>query len=200
MDESFTRQFNLDRHTLRSSHTSFASSLATSDDAPRETWLDIDESLFYSSPKQDTEQGGETGVNDNASMANDACDEELVQAFDTFLDEHVQTESSCVDYYPFPTKIFAMLYFLLNGPRRMGESVISFVQYILKESGCAIPSLKQLKAFKLPGLLSPISCLTPNGTPFYMISLVDIVSKCLGTSDTSSLLRLFPVYTDGCYT
>ena len=35
-DETFTRQFNLDRHMLRASHTSFASSLATLEDTPRE--------------------------------------------------------------------------------------------------------------------------------------------------------------------
>ncbi|KAL5475590.1 hypothetical protein EMCRGX_G025421 [Ephydatia muelleri] len=80
-------QFNLDRRMLRASHTSFASSLATLEDAPRET------------------------------------------------------ESLCLDYYPFPTKIFAMFYFLQSGPRPM---------YILKQCGCAVPSLKQLKAFKLP--------------------------------------------------
>ena len=82
------------------------------------------------------EQEGEPEVNDNTSGTNDQCDaydEEIVQglvhfglhiqfiinftAFDTFLGEHVQTESLCPDYYPFRAKIFAMLYFLLNGPR-----------------------------------------------------------------------------------
>ena len=35
-------------------------------------------------------------------------------------------------------------------------STLAYVLYLLKESGCAVvPSIKQLKAFKLPGLLLP---------------------------------------------
>eukprot|EP00731_Ephydatia_muelleri_P034558 Em0065g19a len=60
------------------------------------------------------------------------------------------------DYHPFPNKVFALLYFMLQGPRPVGESTLAYVLYLLKESGCAVvPSIKQLKAFKLPGLLLP---------------------------------------------
>ena len=147
-DETFTRQFNLDRRMLRASHTSFASSLATLEDAPREVcrmkilpflyvavdpsipyrqyeghnpkyqtpeivppslyrykkvyyypqiWLDFDESLFNSSPPENSgilnihlsyiacshiqSKKVEPEVNDNTSSTNDQCDahdEELV--------------------------------------------------------------------------------------------------------------------------
>eukprot|EP00731_Ephydatia_muelleri_P023445 Em0015g1028a len=60
------------------------------------------------------------------------------------------------DYHPFPNKVFALLYFMLQCPRPVGESTLAYVLYLLKESGCAVvPSIKQLKAFKLPGLLLP---------------------------------------------
>ena len=39
---------------------------------------------------------------------------------------------------------------------QQSESTLAFILYLLKQTGCAaVPSIKQLKGFKLPGLQPP---------------------------------------------
>eukprot|EP00731_Ephydatia_muelleri_P031164 Em0022g678a len=46
-------------------------------------------------------------------------------------------------YYPFPSKLFALLFFHLHSPRPMGQTNLSFMWATLKGAGVEVPSLSQ---------------------------------------------------------
>ena len=77
------------------------------------------------------------------------------------------------NYYPFPSKVFALLFFLVNSPHPMvsllahittassliypqGEKNLSLVWFVLKQLGIHTPSLTSVKNFKLPAMEAPL--------------------------------------------
>ena len=90
---------------------------------------------------------------------------------------------------------------------------------MLKQLDMAVPSLGQLKSFVLPNFLSPervllvysrhikvTICLylysqhlTGSGVPFYVISIANVISQCMGNTTIAVQLARYPVFTDGPY-
>lgn len=56
-----------------------------------------------------------------------------------------------------------------------------------------MPSMNAVKTFKLPGYLPPTHCLSPQGYPYYYISMSSIISHFLGTQKLASSLVRYPV-------
>eukprot|EP00731_Ephydatia_muelleri_P005116 Em0002g1292a len=96
-------------------------------------------------------------------------------------------------YYPFPSKLIALLFFHLHSPRPMGQTNLSFMWATLKGAGVEVPSLSQVKHFQLPDFVPPKRVLSPANTPFYVLSISSIISHCLGSSKLSHLLARYPV-------
>ena len=100
-----------------------------------------------------------------------------------------------------------------------GETSLAFVWHIIKECGVDIPSITTLKLWKLPGLTLPSKVrivtrlspsfyaycffvpqhLSPDGTPFYCISLAQVVQQFIGNPKVSSMIARYPVCTTGPY-
>ena len=74
------------------------------------------------------------------------------------------------DYSPFPSKLFFLLYVLVNSPHPLvsivkesnapvlllqGESNLTFVFSILKNTNIVVPSLSTIKRFQLPTFTPP---------------------------------------------
>ena len=89
----------------------------------------------------------------------------------------MEVDTTSDDYWPFPSKEFTLLYFLLNSPRPLvydyvfmrtytfssnvifshlqGQSNLKFMWHVMKQLNSSIPSLSQVKNFLLPGLNLP---------------------------------------------
>eukprot|EP00731_Ephydatia_muelleri_P000135 Em0001g135a len=83
------------------------------------------------------------------------------------------------NYHPFQSKIFALLFFLVNSPHPM--------------MGITVPSLASVKTFQRPDMREPVWHVNRKGTPFYSIPLESIVSQCIGQPHLSSSLMQYPV-------
>ncbi|KAL5494053.1 hypothetical protein EMCRGX_G015323 [Ephydatia muelleri] len=92
---------------------------------------------------------GDDGVNDGG----DGDDDGAFSLEDHFEDLDRENVGS---YSPFPSKLFALLFILVNSPHPMGEKNLSFVWFILKQLDMTVPSLASVKAFKLPNMEPPM--------------------------------------------
>ena len=129
---------------------------------------------------------------------------------------------------PFPSHLFALLFFLIHSPHPLvcnvshttmwhvcsiihGNSNLTFFWFILRTAGLVVPTMNAVKTFKLPGYLPPThvifyvlysfrcnyyfflsQCLSPQGYPYYYISMSSIIFHCLGQKLASILVR-YPV-------
>eukprot|EP00731_Ephydatia_muelleri_P019452 Em0012g277a len=119
-----------------------------------------------------------------------------------------------MSYYPFPSKIFALLYILIHGPHPIVctdvllstgyhyflYNRVTLIWFILKECGIKVPSLSTVRAFKVPGVDIPQRHSSTDGNPYYSLSLTSIIHNCLQNPEISSCLARFPVRTEGDYT
>eukprot|EP00731_Ephydatia_muelleri_P038964 Em1013g2a len=105
--------------------------------------------------------------------------------------------TSCL---PFPSLLFALLFFLIHSPHPMGKSNLSFVWFVMRMAGLRVPSFTKVKNFKMPDFVSPTRCLSPQGLPFYYRSISSVISQCLGTPKLASSLIRFPVESTTTYT
>eukprot|EP00731_Ephydatia_muelleri_P028790 Em0020g434a len=124
---------------------------------------------------------------DVEDVVDDDDDPDIVEWFDGL------GQSNTSNYHPFPSKIFALLFFLVNSPHPMGEKNLSFVWFILKQMGITVPSLATVKKFQLPDMKEPVRHVNCKGIPFYSIPLESIVSQCIGQPLLSSNLMRYPV-------
>ncbi|KAL5482287.1 hypothetical protein EMCRGX_G022596 [Ephydatia muelleri] len=92
---------------------------------------------------------GDDGVDDGG----DGDDDGAFSLEDHFEDLDRENVGS---YSPFPSKLFALLFILVNSPHPMGEKNLSFVWFILKQLDMTVPSLASVKAFKLPNMEPPM--------------------------------------------
>ncbi|KAL5486601.1 hypothetical protein EMCRGX_G019103 [Ephydatia muelleri] len=100
---------------------------------------------------------GDTGLEDISDSALDETihdtHEEQIDSdsdfeFGTYFEELENTTNE--SYYPFPSKIFALLFLLVYSPHPMGRRNLTFVWFILKSMGVKTPSMSSVMAFKLP--------------------------------------------------
>lgn len=192
--EGFSFKSYFDRHLLTKAHKSLLESLAV-----------VNTTLTYSSPEinpLETYTGCQIH-NDDAEdihVAN-SSDSDISEDEGGTSDEHScllqvlseLSESDALDFSPFPNKLFALLFFLLHGPRPLGQTSISFVWFILREHGSMPPSISQVKNFRLPGYNDISRSVSPNGIPFYHIKMSTILSQCLGTPKIASTVVRYPV-------
>ena len=103
--------------------------------------------------------------------ADEAEESEACECLFNDLIQDLERDMHGQSFYPFPNKLFALLYLLLHTPHQMvhcdihvyfdpsiflqGETNMSFVWFILKRMGIATPSLNSIKAFQLPGVSVP---------------------------------------------
>ena len=91
-------------------------------------------------------------------------DDDIIETF-----EELQQSN----YYPFPSKIFCLLFFLVNSPHpvvcahtlsnvfielfhfHQGDRNLTFFWFILKQLGVTTPSLASVKRFKFPDMELP---------------------------------------------
>eukprot|EP00731_Ephydatia_muelleri_P036246 Em0223g1a len=100
---------------------------------------------------------GDTGLEDISDSALDETihdtHEEQIDSdsdfeFGAYFEELENTTNE--SYYPFPSKIFALLFLLVYSPHPMGRRNLTFVWFILKSMGVKTPSMSSVMAFKLP--------------------------------------------------
>ena len=137
-------------------------------------------------------------------------------------------------FKPFPSLVFALLFIHSSHPMvrcynkntactlcihliTQGKSNLLFLRFVMRMAGLQVPSLAQVKSFKLPGFVSParvcflcfhalmfvlIICqhLSPQKLPFYYISISSVISHCLGTPKIASRLIHYPVESTTIYT
>ncbi|KAL5503323.1 hypothetical protein EMCRGX_G010252 [Ephydatia muelleri] len=73
--------------------------------------------------------------------------------FENLVKQFRVDEKMC--YYPFPSKISALLYILIHGPHPIGSTALMFIWFILKECGIKVPSLSTVRAFIVLGVDMP---------------------------------------------
>lgn len=113
----------------------------------------------------------------NVDPSSDETFEEIDDDYDTSEDLEACFEelnkTTNGSYHPFPSKVFALLFFLVNSPYPMvsilthitltscliylqGEKNLSLVWFVLKQLGIHTPSLTSVKNFKLPEMEAPL--------------------------------------------
>eukprot|EP00731_Ephydatia_muelleri_P000658 Em0001g658a len=130
---------------------------------------------------------GDTGLEDISDSALDETihdtHEEQIDSdsdfeFGAYFEELENTTNE--SYYPFPSKIFALLFLLVYSPHPMGRRNLTFVWFILKSMGVKTPSMSSVMAFKLPETEASL--------------------KSLGRPDIASAIVRHPVCTEDKYT
>ncbi|XP_070550788.1 uncharacterized protein [Ptychodera flava] len=120
------------------------------------------------------------GVNDEEDNTNfDQCDENI--------------------WYPFPSKIFFLLYTLCHsGPRPMSRETKKFIWFILEELNVPdIPSIESVSQFSVPGFEDLIGKGTASDeTPFTYIKPSALIKLLLGNPKIASCINRFPTYKD----
>eukprot|EP00731_Ephydatia_muelleri_P033943 Em0042g22a len=109
-------------------------------------------------------------LDSESDSESDLTDAELETAVDNEEDSQISHSAS---FFPFPSKMFARLYFHLHSPRPMGETNLHFMWTTLKDARVEVPSLHQVKNFKLPDFVPPIRVLSPSNTPFYVVDFIN---------------------------
>eukprot|EP00731_Ephydatia_muelleri_P015799 Em0009g223a len=110
-------------------------------------------------------------LDSESDSESDLTDVELETAVDNEEDSQISHSAS---FFPFPSKMFARLYFHLHSPRPMGETNLHFMWTTLKDARVEVPSLHQVKNFKLPDFVPPIRQLV-SGTESYIPDCVEIM-------------------------
>ncbi|KAL5459795.1 hypothetical protein EMCRGX_G033171 [Ephydatia muelleri] len=136
---------------------------------------------------------------DHCALGDDTVDCESDSNMD-FMDTDMNGDTTDETYYPFPSKIFALLYMLVKGTQQVSEQTLAFVWFILQEMGVKTPSLGAVKRFKLPGTKPTVRHVNKEGVPFYTIPLATSIEQFLGCSDIAEALVRFPVHTQDRFT
>eukprot|EP00731_Ephydatia_muelleri_P002721 Em0001g2721a len=185
-NEVFHYKSRLERHIQSSSHKAFVDAM----ERQRTSTIEAYQEPLTSTIEYAEEDFGVEDAADSDEFA-DKDFEDLVKQFR--VDEKMS-------YYPFPSKIFALLYILIHGPHPIGNTALMFIWFILKECGIKVPSLSTVRAFKVPGVDMPQRHSSTDENPYYSLSLTSIIHNCLQNPEISSCLARFPVRTEGDYT
>ncbi|KAL5493197.1 hypothetical protein EMCRGX_G014341 [Ephydatia muelleri] len=149
---------------------------------------------------------GDTGLEDISDSALDETihdtHEEQIDSdsdfeFGAYFEELENTTNE--SYYPFPSKIFALLFLLVYSPHPMGRRNLTFVWFILKSMGVKTPSMSSVMAFKLPETEASLKHCTRDQVPFYCIPVSSIIRQSLGRPDIASAIVRHPVCTEDKY-
>ncbi|KAL5506819.1 hypothetical protein EMCRGX_G008563 [Ephydatia muelleri] len=130
---------------------------------------------------------------DDIAVADCGLDDE----FESWMDQISLDINDRQDYKPFPSKMFALLFFLVHGPHPIGNRTLMFIWFILNQTGISVPSLKAVRSFKLPGLDLPKRHVSSQGNPFYCQSVVSTLQLCMANPKIASSLTRYPVQTEG---
>ncbi|KAL5473641.1 hypothetical protein EMCRGX_G028149 [Ephydatia muelleri] len=159
--------------------------------------MDIDHQSQADNYNDDDDDSEPTGDNGNSyeedSDGTVYHDDEIIETF---------KELRQSNYYPFPSKIFALLFFLVNSPHPVGDRNLTFFWFILKQLGIKTPSLGSVKRFKFsdmelperywcndPRFSSPMATLV-NGTSVFVRDCVYFYHSILGTTK-GKIVRFF---------
>lgn len=192
----FPFQSKLDRHIASEDHKIFASIVHNVDvevdleDVDMGSLSPLRQTDDLDSAEPHCHQRGSADADTDSTDDNSDDDVDI----DALLHECAMEE----DYSPFPNKMFALLYCLLNSPKPIGESNLKFVWFVVGHTGI-VPSISAIKKFKLPGLVPPTRHIASKGEPFYMNSLSSIVRRFIGNPHTSKMVQRFPVISKGHY-
>eukprot|EP00731_Ephydatia_muelleri_P012809 Em0007g119a len=193
---SFKCHYALERHKKTRSHCMFVLALkqpeVSKPSLQPDSALDTDDGITQGT---DADAGCPSAFDEEDDIAVADCG--LDDEFESWMDQISLDINDRQDYKPFPSKMFALLFFLVHGPHPIGNRTLMFIWFILNQTGISVPSLKAVRSFKLPGLDLPKRHVSSQGNPFYCQSVVSTLQLCMANPKIASSLTRYPVQTEG---